>query len=454
MREWQREQQRLWEEERRFEELDTDEDDGQGVGLNFGAPRRRFPDDDQHFEEFDISSRSRQPEQRDIAYGDHPVSSDEGGLDNGHGAMQVALRDKEEWLVQRAMERIRRAQMLGKRDVNLTQPELEALQRKRTRATSEGRIKGTDSGAPPGSQRRPRRGGGLSAIFSSQPDTAQTRPRKSKARLSNESIASISTNSSQPYASGGAGPSPPGLKYRDPNSGATTYAPVGLYGPPSSPRATPKSRYSSLPEPPPSLPRPNSRSGGPLPHEPNWMPRSRSSSNAVPYQISQQQQQLPQQQSYSTVDPFQYQVSSSSTSLSSSSPAPQQHPPSLRPGHTSGRRNVSGPPEVSYSSVRRKPPGSSVYGGQNRMGLSASSSDPAVATRGSERRRMVIRVESETEDEGEEEEIEIEEEEDDDEDEDVDVDEDDFDEDEEMGVEVGVIPGEWGGGAGGMRWRG
>ncbi|KAL8918495.1 MAG: hypothetical protein Q9208_007302 [Pyrenodesmia sp. 3 TL-2023] len=45
--------------------------------------------------------------------------------------MQVALRNKEDLLVQQALERIRRAQVLGKRNVKLTQPEIDALERKR-----------------------------------------------------------------------------------------------------------------------------------------------------------------------------------------------------------------------------------------------------------------------------------------------------------------------------------
>jgi hypothetical protein len=46
-------------------------------------------------------------------------------------ALQLAMKDKEEQLVEQALERIRRARVLGKRNVRLTQAELAALERKR-----------------------------------------------------------------------------------------------------------------------------------------------------------------------------------------------------------------------------------------------------------------------------------------------------------------------------------
>ena len=46
-------------------------------------------------------------------------------------AVQLAMRDKEDQLVDKALERIRRAQMLGKKNVRLSRRELDALERKR-----------------------------------------------------------------------------------------------------------------------------------------------------------------------------------------------------------------------------------------------------------------------------------------------------------------------------------
>ncbi|KAJ5789374.1 uncharacterized protein N7518_006385 [Penicillium psychrosexuale] len=49
-------------------------------------------------------------------------------------AIQLAMRDKEDQLVDTALERIRRAQVLGKKNVRLSKPELDALERKRQQA--------------------------------------------------------------------------------------------------------------------------------------------------------------------------------------------------------------------------------------------------------------------------------------------------------------------------------
>ncbi|RHZ62662.1 uncharacterized protein CDV56_106534 [Aspergillus thermomutatus] len=46
-------------------------------------------------------------------------------------AVQLAMKDDEEWLVDKALKRIRRAQMLGQKNVRLSQRELDALERKR-----------------------------------------------------------------------------------------------------------------------------------------------------------------------------------------------------------------------------------------------------------------------------------------------------------------------------------
>ncbi|KAB8256270.1 PRA1 family protein-domain-containing protein [Aspergillus pseudonomiae] len=51
-------------------------------------------------------------------------------------AVQLALKDKEEWHVEHALERIRRAQMLGQKNVRLSKRELEALERKRMQTSS------------------------------------------------------------------------------------------------------------------------------------------------------------------------------------------------------------------------------------------------------------------------------------------------------------------------------
>ena len=81
------------------------------------------------------------------------------------------------------------------------------------------------------------------------------------------------------------------------------------------------------------------------------------------------------------MDPFEYQ-----TSAGHPPPIPQQYVQAQR-----GRRNVSGPPEVSYSSVRRTPPG---YPGATR----APASDPLLRRRSSGRDELALSASSSEED--------------------------------------------------------
>lgn len=72
----------------------------------------------------------------------------------GTNALQIALRDKEEALVQSALARIRRAQEKGKREVKLNQDEIDALEKRRKRmqaaaTTRERQGSGSGSGSEP-----------------------------------------------------------------------------------------------------------------------------------------------------------------------------------------------------------------------------------------------------------------------------------------------------------------
>ena len=107
--EWER-QQKEWESSRRFEELDSESDNDEGV---------------------DIGYRSR-----DYALEDEENSDDDY---DGQDDMQIAMRDKEVVLADRAMARIRRAQELGKENVKLTPAESDALERRMARDRAKGR---------------------------------------------------------------------------------------------------------------------------------------------------------------------------------------------------------------------------------------------------------------------------------------------------------------------------
>ncbi|CEJ54523.1 hypothetical protein PMG11_00831 [Penicillium brasilianum] len=129
-----------WEDSRRVEEIESEEEDdvygrelvrkaraGYMRQLEYGSrgPRRRSDYDEMTDEtesvveggEFDLYDH----EDSTVAY-----------------AVQLAMRDKEDQLVDKALERIRRAQMLGKKNVRLSQRELDALERKRQQTDNNG----------------------------------------------------------------------------------------------------------------------------------------------------------------------------------------------------------------------------------------------------------------------------------------------------------------------------
>lgn len=315
-------QTRQREEARRFEEIESDDDDGQGVGLS-----RPYYSDELYFTGTDLS-RSRPPQRTYSHNYTSESSGDEEDVDESlGGTMQLALRDKEELLVQKALERIRRAQMLGRTNVKLTQPEIDALARKRRKV--EAIRKGPLSGSKATDRRH----------SSGQPsETAEQRTSKRKLRTP------ISMYDNGEFSSPRR-TTPPGILFPGPDGNAS-YQPFGQYssaatGPynrssrsgsrsasshsqqqstpplPSSQFRPPNERYFSVSEasrPPSTLP-PNTLPRR-LPDDPNWIPRPQSSS---------------------------------------SNPAQLFSPPSSHvPSHYfQGRRIVSGPPESQHVGSRR-----------------------------------------------------------------------------------------------------
>ncbi|MCJ1406672.1 hypothetical protein MMC19_000739 [Ptychographa xylographoides] len=348
-KEWER-QQREWEQQRRFEELASDSDDGQGVDLG----RRPFASDELHYSGADLGRGSNS--RRDFTYSDDSEESDDGiAKDTGNGAaMQLALRDKEEVLVQRAMERIRRAQMLGKTNVKLTPSERDALERKL--ANDQAKSKRPVLKSKPSGERR-------SSGRSSSSQTAivpTAGRRKSRSSL-------VSTTDREPMDQ--AQSMGPGFLVAGPD-GRPIYAPLGYHppspGPPFGfPSSRPESRSGSahsLQSTPPLAQTqfrgaskrypPGSEQHGqslsstrktssprPLPDDPDWQPRARSTSNL-----------------FYSPDPYQYQAYSP--------PLPQ-----IPPQYAQGRRHVSGPAEIGYPALR---PGVRPY---------AATSDPSLPRR-------------------------------------------------------------------------
>ena len=342
---------RQWEENRRFEEIDSDDDDdGQGVGLN-----NTYPSDELHFTGEDLGLRIRRRRRHDHNYTYSSGSSDENSEseEQSGDSMQLALRDKEEMLVQRALERIRRAQMLGKTNVKLTQHEIDALERKRRK--EQAKPKSTE--APSKGADRRRSSGYFGFMTKNDKKLGQRNskdliPRYSKsgssspARVTSPGMivpGSDGNSSHVPFAYyAPSGSTPLGRSSRS-GSRSTSSHNLQQLSPPLAPNQShsQQRRYVSVLE--SSQPSPSSRSPPlprRLPDDPNWIPRPRSASSNQPYPS----------------EPFQYQTHSP--------PLPQ-----MPVQYSQGRRNVSGPPEVQYSSVRRVVPPAHPY---------AASSDPSL----------------------------------------------------------------------------
>jgi hypothetical protein len=133
--------------ETRVEEVDSDED---GYGRDLIRSGR-------YAREQDYGGRG--PRRRPAEYvdlSDDSESADGGDFDlYNHEdstvayAVQLAMRDKEDQLVDKALERIRRAQMLGKKNVRLSKRELDALERKRQQVDGLGGTRRPKQGANP-----------------------------------------------------------------------------------------------------------------------------------------------------------------------------------------------------------------------------------------------------------------------------------------------------------------
>jgi hypothetical protein len=322
----------------RFQELDSEDDDSDhGVGLGI----EEFTSDALRFDGADTSRRySRNREEYSVD--EEEGSEEEYALIKASSGVskQFALREKEEVLYRRAVDRIRRAEELGQSTVDLTEPERQAFERKTqmdlaiakpAKKSSSPKLKDKKSGERPSSSK------------SAKPLSGASSRKASKA--------SLKPSDSPPKLSGG-----PGLLVPGPD-GQPLYAPLGYYStlPSSASSSRTSSRANSMQQashPGPAYYGPPKRyfSGpeqyyGPPPYQnasPRTMqedmgwqqqaPPSRSSSN-IAYPPTEHFPQPGQYQSYAP-PPSQQQYSNSSSQ---------------------GRRIVSTPAgaaEVDYPSIR------------------------------------------------------------------------------------------------------
>lgn len=375
----------------RFEEIDS-EDDGYGQGVildpNAYAARdaraRGFVSDELYFDGYDVGQDrvSRRGLYDQAQFGDDFDSDELDYRERRGSAFQQAVRDKEEALIQSALERIARARAKGKTNVNLTQEEMEALERRRGQqpeqtpplasppATPAKNAKGVKASSRSNSSTnlasKTRKRGGSGLFGTNSPSPAKS---NSKAKVNRKP----SAERALPYP---AGQAPAGVMVQGPD-GTPVYAPIGYYGPPSPEflrsqtrgsrpgsrsaskhnrrESTPPERTAEYaPYPPlryynPGTARPDSSgSNRSLPDEIDWYPppppagRNRSASN-VPYPPG-----------YGT-----------------------DYDAALLPAAQGPRRNVSGPADVRYSSLRRVPPSSPLA--QRPVPAHSSHSDPAVS---------------------------------------------------------------------------
>ncbi|KAK5110865.1 hypothetical protein LTR62_005576 [Meristemomyces frigidus] len=118
----------------RFQELDSEEDDGQGVLLDQSgyalrnARQRGFAGDELYFDGYD-TVQDRQRRRQGYDYGGEYDSEEEYARrrSSGHG---TGGRSEEELLIKSALARIGKARASGKTNVNLSVEEMEALERR------------------------------------------------------------------------------------------------------------------------------------------------------------------------------------------------------------------------------------------------------------------------------------------------------------------------------------
>ena len=354
----------------RVEEVEDSGDDEYSVDLDPRAVGRRFASDELQFTGVDMGAERPRRRRNKSAYDEDSDSDysdeveDSAGPSNEYGQnMQLMLREKEDLLVEQALERMRRARELGKTNVKLTRAQIDALERAERRQKL---------AAPP-----------VKAPKSKKAN--QTRPKMAEKKSSRSDRSSGNSPALKAIEPRRRGQSSTGAREAAPlpypvlpdepyavGSGALMYAPQGYYGPPTVPQGyyappatrplssashpgsrtassqslrqqqshTPplpqyqhpyqQGRYYSNPDayqtrPPPdravAYPRPD-------PSDPNWEPRARSSSSLVPYPIDRYE----------------------SAGYSSQAPAPLRFDPNdPRFASPQARRIASGPPDM-YSS--------------------------------------------------------------------------------------------------------
>ena len=282
--------------------------------------------------------------------------------------MSVARRDQENPVLQRALERIRRAQQTGKPNVSLSHEEIAAIggqsQSRDSPSPTKSGVKASSAKGTPNSAVRPRnKASSRQSLLAAAAAPSKTRPSKPGRK---------SDDATTGYASGAA---PPGFVVQGPG-GTPTYAPFGYYPAPHTPSSP--SRRSS---------RSNSRSSsrhqrGTPPFEQQFQqypryypegyrpPSSSSRGSMPPDELDYYARPRTRQRSSSLAQ--QYAYGEHASAANQTPPLPAAQLAGAGPPYPTGRRIVSGPADVNYSPMTRRVPVPSAR-------VPRGSSDPALA---------------------------------------------------------------------------
>ena len=306
-----------WGYDDRFEELDSEDDGLHGVELDYDYAQNRFVSDELRFDGIDMGATGT----RHRRYGTHdnedPAYAEN---DNRNRALarradtQVMLRDKEDVLVERALERIARARALGKTNVKLSQAEIDALDRLERSQQQQAR----PSSAPKPSTLKSKKTTPAKSKATETKKSNKTpsrsinnspKPKVIQGRERNKSSASTRSNRDEPtlpyptlpeddyeYAGGrlphvSQGYYRQGLLSRPGSrSGSSHSLRQSQYVQQPHPYST--SRYVSMPATPDDVSAArrgsnSSRASRPDPSEPDWEPRARSNSSLVNIPLDQ-----------------------------------------------------------------------------------------------------------------------------------------------------------------------
>jgi len=358
---WERER-LMYDDAMRFQELDSEED-GAALG-NHGVPASVFKQNNRSISDelFFNDGASRYPRQSNsdehLAYGDRYESPEEESGDDEDGrrpSNSLVRRDSDQLIAQRAMDRIDRAKAKGKNSVNLTHEEIEALNKRyarpssnspeRRRRDSGDKAKKSQSGSPSGAWTRKRNSRRSSIIASSSTALAPAKPRTKESRKKQAQPQEDTFQHGQPQM-------PPGLMTMGPG-GVPVYTPMGYYNAPlpsgrrtasdgtrySPPRSGDSSRSTSA----------SSRRGQPAYDAPPYPTRG-NSGGRPPSQYIEHPEYWQPPYGHPGYPPYQ---------------AYNQH---------DARRVASGPPNVAYSNVYRRVPAPAAARGR----VTPSSSDPTL----------------------------------------------------------------------------